>query len=112
MKGFKGYNQDLICKGKRFKENTIIQIKDENNSQWREFIQNEKEAMHFYENPLNILSDFPLLDEECKLNAFSEVEVLKEDFVEENMFCKSYVKKLKVGKNWTLKNLLKSALII
>jgi len=67
MKGFKGFSQGLICRGKQYEENTVFE-EDE------AVICNK--GMHFCPNPLDILNYYPLIDNDGKLNEFAEVEAL------------------------------------
>ena len=45
MKGFKGYKNDLTCKGKQYAENTVFEEKEANIC---------KNGMHFCKNPFDM----------------------------------------------------------
>ena len=67
MKGYKGFNKGLVCRGKRYAENTVFEEE-------RAVICHS--GMHFCENPLDVLDYYPLLDNNGELNEFAEVESL------------------------------------
>ena len=67
MKGYKGFEKGLVCRGKQYAENTVFE---------------EEKAvichsgMHFCENPLDVLNYYPLLNDNAEPNEFAEVEAL------------------------------------
>ena len=67
MKGYKAFNKGLICKNKKYAENTIFE---------------ESEAipcrsgMHFCENPMDMLKYYELVSEDGEIPEFAEVESL------------------------------------
>lgn len=67
MKGYKGFDPNMACRGKRYAENTTF-----------EELEAEvcKRGMHFCENPLDVLDYYPLLSKDGKPNTFAEVEAL------------------------------------
>lgn len=69
MKGYKGFNKGLICKGKQYAENTVF---DEPKAEIC------KKGMHFCENPFDVLGHYPFVGDNCELNEFAEVEALAE----------------------------------
>ena len=86
MKGYKGFEKGLVCRGKQYAENTVFE---------------EKEAvicnmgMHFCENPFDVLDHYGLLDDNGDFNDFAEVEALDEAKTDDNKkYCTT---KLKVG---------------
>ena len=85
MKGFKGFNPGLICRGKQYKENTV-------------FFEGESAkiygGMHFCENPFDVLDHYPLVNEEGSFSDFAEVEALEAETDDNKKFC---TKKLKIG---------------
>ena len=87
MKGYKGFNKGLICRGKKYEENTVF---EESNAEIC------RSGMHFCENPFDVLTYYPFVSDNAELNEFAEVESLAEvETDDEKKFC---TKKLKVGK--------------
>ena len=86
MKGYKAFEKGLVCRGKQYRENTIFE---------------EAEAMichsgmHFCKAPLDVLSHYPLVDDNGNMSDFAEVEALDECFTDDNK--KYCTKKLKIG---------------
>ena len=87
MKGYKGFSKGLICRGKKYEENTVFE--EENAEICRS-------GMHFCENPFDVLTYYPFVSDNSELNEFAEVESLAE--VETDDGKKFCTKKLKVGK--------------
>ena len=86
MKGYKGFEKGLICRGKQYAENTVF---EEENA----VICNK--GMHFCENPFDVLDYYGFVDENGAFNEFTEVEALAETKTDDNKkFCTT---KLKVG---------------
>ena len=86
MKGYKGFNKGLICKGKQYAENTV-------------FEEDEAEictsGMHFCKSPLAVLKYYPLVDDNGNMSEFAEVEALDKCETDDNeKYC---TKKLKIG---------------
>ena len=86
MKGYKGFEPGLICRGKQYAENTVFE---------------EEEAeicscgMHFCENPFDVLDYYGFTNDTGDFNEFAEVEALDEVKTNDNRkFC---TKKLKIG---------------
>lgn len=92
MKGYKGFKKGLICLSKQYAENTVFE---------------EKEAvicesgMHFCKNPLDVLSYYPLIDDNGEMFEFAEVEALEEPVTDDNV--KFSTKKLKIGAKLSLR---------
>jgi hypothetical protein len=86
MKGFKGFKPGLICKDKRYAENTTF---EENSAKIC------RKGMHFCANPFDVLDYYGLVNEEGELNEFAEVEALDEcDTNDGKKYC---TKKLRIG---------------
>ena len=89
MKGFKGFNKGLICRGKQYAENTIY---EEENAEIC------KNGMHFCENPFEVLNYYGFINdsgEYPEINEFAEVEALEKVHTDDNeKFCTT---KLKIG---------------
>ena len=86
MKGYKGYNKGLICKGKQYAENTVF---EEENAEIC------KSGMHFCENPFDVLEHYGYVNNKAELNEFTEVEALGDCLTDDNK--KYTTKKLKIG---------------
>lgn len=69
MKGFKGFNKGLICRGKQYAENTVFEEPEANICE---------NGMHFCENPFDVLDYYGFVDNNGELNEFAEVESLDE----------------------------------
>ena len=99
MKGFKGFEKGLICRGKRYAENTVF---DEPKATIC------KSGIHFCENPLDVLDYYPLLNNDAEPNEFAEVEALgKTDTDDHKKFCTT---KLKVGAKLSFAGFVKAAI--
>ena len=98
MKGYKGFSKGLVCRGKQYAENTIFE---------------EEKAvichsgMHFCENPMDVLDYYPLLNDDCELNEFAEVEALAK--VDTNDKKKYTTTKLRIGAKLTFAGLVKAS---
>ena len=86
MKGYKGYNKGLICRGKQYAENTVF---EEENAEICE------SGMHFCENPFDVLEYYEYVNNKAELNEFTEVEALSDCLTDDNK--KYTTKKLKIG---------------
>ncbi len=87
MKGYKGFEKGLICRGKQYAENTVFE---------EEGAEVCRKGMHFCKNPLNVLEHYGFVDDKGNLNEFAEVEAL--DNCKTNDGKKFVTTKLKVGK--------------
>jgi len=86
MKGYKGFEKGLICRGKQYAENTVFE---------EERAEICKNGMHFCENPFDVLDHYPLVDDKGEISDFAEVEALDKVKTDDNKkFC---TKKLKIG---------------
>ena len=98
MKGYKGYEKGLICRGKQY---AVGEVFEEYNSEIC------KSGMHFCENPLDILDYYPLVDDDGNPTEFTEVEALDEPKTDDGKkFC---TKKLKVGAKLSLSQFIKAS---
>ena len=86
MKGFKGFDKGLVCRGKKYKENTVFE---------EEAAEICKSGMHFCENPFDVLEHYDLVNTDGSFNEFAEVEALDECLTDDNK--KYCTKKLKIG---------------
>ena len=90
MKGYKGFEKGLTCRGKQYTENTVF---EEENAKICE------SGMHFCKNPFDVWRFYPPCCKNGELNDFAEVEALDEAKTDDNIkFCTS---KLKIGKKLT-----------
>ena len=86
MKGYKGFEKGMICRGKQYKEHTVFEEE--------EAVICEK-GMHFCKNPFDVLDYYDLVDSNGDFNDFSEVESLEEPKTNDNKkYCTT---KLKIG---------------
>ena len=87
MKGYKGFEKGLICRGKQYAENTVFE---------EDSAKICKSGMHFCENPFDVLDHYGFVADNGELNEFAEVEALDDAQTDDQKkFC---TKKLKVGK--------------
>ena len=86
MKGYKGFEKGLICRGKQYAENTVF---EEPRAEVCDC------GMHFCENPFEVLNHYELVGEDGTFNDFAEVEALAECKTDDHKkYCTT---KLKVG---------------
>ncbi|MFR0926915.1 MAG: hypothetical protein ACLSGD_07760 [Ruminococcus sp.] len=98
MKGYKAFNKGLVCRGKRYAENTVFEEEDAEIC---------RSGMHFCKNPLDVLDYYPLIDNEGNVTEFAEVEAL--DDVKTNDGKKFCTKKLKIGAKLSLWQFIKAS---
>ena len=86
MKGYKGFEKGLICRGKQYAENTVFE------EDKAEICEN---GMHFCENPFEVWRYYPPCNDKGEFNEFAEVEALSDPQTDDNSkFCTT---KLQVG---------------
>ena len=86
MKGYKGFEPGLICRGKQYAENTVFEEEEAEICSY---------GMHFCENPFDVLDYYGFINDTGDFNEFAEVEALDEVKTNDNRkFC---TKKLKIG---------------
>ena len=86
MKGYKGFNPGMICRGKQYAENTVFE---------EEKAEICHSGMHFCENPFDVLDYYDLVRADGSFNDFAEVESIDEAKTDDKK--KYYTTKLKVG---------------
>ena len=97
MKGYKGFEKGLVCRGKQYAENTVF--KED------KAVICEK-GMHFCKNPFDVLEYYPLINDECELNEFAEVKALDDAKTDDDKkFCTT---KLKIGAKLSLKGFIEA----
>ena len=97
IKGYKGFNKDMTCSGKQYKENTTY---EEDGTEIC-----EAGMMHFCENPYDVLDYYPLVNEDGDIFDFAEVEAVGEVKKDGN---KSATNKLHIGAKLGLKGFVKA----
>ena len=97
MKGYKGFNKGLICRGKQYAENTIFEEPEAKIC---------KRGMHFCETPFDVLDYYGFMDYNGELNEFAEVEALDEVKTNDNK--KYCTKKLKIGAKLSLTEFIRA----
>ena len=86
MKGYKGFEKGLVCRGKQYAENTVFEESKAVICQ---------SGMHFCENPFDVLDYYDLVTSSGEFNDFAEVEALAETKTDDDKkFCTT---KLKIG---------------
>ena len=97
MKGYKGFNKDLTCRGKQYAENTVFE---------EETAEICKSGMHFCENPFDVLDYYGFVNDNAEINDFAEVEALDGCKTDNNK--KYTTKKLKIGAKIGISGLIKA----
>ena len=97
MKGYKGFEKGMVCRGKQYAENTVF---EEENAKICE------SGIHFCENPMDVLDFYPILDDNCDFNEFAEVEALDKAHTYDNK--KYCTKKIKIGAKLSISNFIKA----
>ena len=95
MKGYKGFEPGLICRGKQYEENTVFK---------------EGEAkpcisgMHFCEDPFEVLRYYSIVDDNGDFNEFAEVEAMDEPVTDDGK--KFASTELKIGAKFSFKGFI------
>jgi hypothetical protein len=97
MKGYKGFEPGLVCRGKQYQENTIAEAKSAVICHT---------GLHFCENPMDVLDHYPILNDKGEFNEFVAVEALDEVKTGDNK--KYYTTKLKIGTKLTIPRFIKA----
>ena len=97
MKGYKGFNKDLTCRGKQYAENTVFE---------EETAKICESGMHFCANPFDVLNYYGFVNDNAELNEFAEVEALDDCKTDDNK--KYTTKKLKIGAKIGVSGLIKA----
>ena len=86
LKGYKGFDKGLVCRGKQYAENTVFEEPEAVVCQ---------SGMHFCVNPFEVLNHYDLVNSDGSFNDFAEVEALAEAKTDDDKkYCTT---KLKVG---------------
>ena len=94
IKGFKGFDKDMKCRGMQYAENAEFEAP-------RASLCNE--GLHYCEVPFDVLNYYGFIDDNCDLNQFAEVEDIGTSKKDDN---KSVTTKLKVGGKIGIKGLV------
>ena len=97
-KGFKAYEPGLVCRGKQYAENTTFEEKGGSLC--------GSGMMHYCVNPLDCLDYYPLVNDNCELNDFTDVAAEEEPVGDGEKYA---TKKLHVGVKLNLKGFVKTA---
>ena len=97
LKGYKGFEKGLICRGKQYAENTVFEEEDAVVC---------SKGMHFCVNPFDVLDHYGLVNEDGGFNDFAEVEAMDECLTDDNK--KYCTKKLKVGAKLSFSGFVKA----
>lgn len=98
MRGYKGFKKGLICKDKQYKEETIFQ---------EEMAKPCECGMHFCINPLNVLTYYPLVDEDGEKSEYAEVEAIGSCITDDSRkYCTT---QLYIGKKFNVSELIKNS---
>ena len=99
MKGYKAFNPGMICKDKKYEENSIA---------------TETKAMpckagiHFCENPFDVLDYYPLVQPDGRFSDFAEVETINDPVTDDGKkFCTT---KLKIGVKLSFAGFIKACI--
>ena len=96
MKGYKGFNKGMVCRGKKYVENTTFE---------EDKAEICHSGMHFCENPLEVFSYYPPVDDDCNLNEYAEVEANDVQTDDRGKYC---AKKLRVGAKVSIAGLVQA----
>ena len=99
IKGYKGFNKDMTCRGKQYEENTTYEEDGTDIC--------SAGVMHFCKNPWDVLNYYPIVNEDGEISEFADVEAHGELFERED---KSATTKLHVGAKLGLKGFLKACI--
>ena len=97
LKGYKGFEKGLICRGKQYAENMVFEEEDAVVC---------RKGMHFCVNPFDVLDHYNLVNEDGEFNDFAEVESMDECLTDDNK--KYCTKKLKVGAKLSFAGFIKA----
>ena len=97
-KGFKAYEPGLVCLGKQYAENTTFE--EDGGSLCGSGM------MHYCANPLDCLDYYPLINDNCELNDFTDVTAEEKPVGDGKKYA---TKRLHVGVKLNLKGFIKAA---
>ena len=98
-KGYKGFEKGLVCRGKRYSENTVFE---------EDSAVICKSGMHYCENPFDVLDHYDLINNNGDFNDFAEVEALDDPNTDDNKkFCTT---KLRIGGKLSFAGFIKACI--
>lgn len=97
MKGYKGFEKGMVCRGKQYTENTTFEESGD--------VELCKSGMHFCENPFGVLQYYPFMNEDGTMNEFAKVEALGNC---KTVNDKSATNKLHIGAKMSIAELVKA----
>ena len=95
MKGYKGFEPGLICRGKQYEENTVFK---------EDKAEPCASGMHFCEDPFEVLRYYPIVDDNGDFNEFAEVEAMDEPVTDDGK--KFATTELKIGAKFSFKGFI------
>ena len=100
MKGYKGFNKDMTCRGMQYEEGKIYKMEEEPKCC--------EKGYHFCENPLDTLDYYDLCDSAfAEVEAIGDINRLKE---EERQDSKIATNKIKIGAKLDLTGFIKASI--
>ena len=99
IKGYKGFNKDMTCRGKQYEESTTYEEDGTDIC--------SAGVMHFCKNPWDVLNYYPIVNENGEISEFADVEAQGELFEKED---KCATTKLHIGAKLGLKGFLKACI--
>ena len=96
IKGYKGFNPGLICKGKQYAENSTFEEQEANLC---------RSGMHFCQNPMDVLEYYPFVNSDGEFNEFAEVTADGDTKTDGNKSCTT---KLHIGAKLSFGNFVKA----
>lgn len=97
MKGYKGFEPGLVCKGKQYAENTVFK---------EDKAEPCARGMHFCEDPFEVLKYYPIIDNNGNFNEFAEVEALDTPATDDGK--KFASTELKIGAKFSFKGFIEA----
>lgn len=98
-KGYKGFEKGLVCRGKRYSENTVFE---------EDSAVICKSGMHYCENPFDVLEHYDLINNNGDFNDFAEVEALDDPNTDDNK--KYCTRKLRIGAKFSFDGFIKACI--
>ena len=101
VKGYKGFNPGMVCRGKQYAENTVFE---------EEKASLCESGIHYCTDPLDVLNYYPILDDNCNVNEYAEVEDLEpQEGQEKESNSKRCTKKIRIGGKVSVADLFKAS---
>ena len=99
MKGYKGFNPGMVCRGKQYAENTVFEEEDAVICE---------SGMHFCQNPFDVLDYYGLVRDDGSLNEVAEVETIEDPKTDDGK--KYCTRKLKIGAKLSFSGFIKACI--